>query len=72
MERAAYKQLEALREERRRIVIPFDGWSEADCVAAIDALTKQVNEDFPRRAVNREMRIVFASANGEVGEERFF
>ena len=72
VERAAYKQLEALREERRRIVIPFDGWSEADCVAAIDALTKQVNEDFPRRAVNREMRIVFASANGEVGEERFF
>ena len=71
-ERAAYKRLEALREERRRVVIPFDGWSEAGCVAAIDALTKEVNEDFPRRAVNHEMRIVFASANGEVGEERFF
>jgi hypothetical protein len=41
-------------------------------VAAIDALTKEVNEDFPRRAVNHEMRIVFASGDGEVGEERFF
>jgi hypothetical protein len=70
--RAADKRLEVLREERRHIVIPFGGWSEAGSVAAIDALTKEVNEDFPRRAVNHEMRIVFASGDGEVGEERFF
>ena len=71
-EGAAYKQLEVLREKRRRIVIPFGGWSEAGCVAAIDALTKAVNGDFPRLAVSHEIRIVFASSDGEVAEERFF
>ena len=71
-ERASYERLELLREERRRLVIPLGGWSEAACVAAIDALTKQINADFPRRAVNRAIRIVFASHEGEVDEERFF
>jgi hypothetical protein len=71
-ERAAYKRLDVLREGRRRIVIPFGGWSEAGCAAAIDALTKAINEDFPRLAVSHEIRIVFASGDGEVDEERFF
>ena len=70
--RAVSQRLEALQEERRRIVIPSAGWTEAECVAAIDALTAEVNEDFSRRAVNHEIRIVFASGDGEVGEERFF
>jgi len=70
--KAADQRLEVLREERRRIVIPLAGWTEAGCVAAIDALTREVNEDFSRPAVNREIRIVFASGDGEVSEERFF
>ena len=69
---AAQKRLEALRDQRRRIVIPFAGWSEAGVVAAIDALTKEVNGDLPRRAVDGEIRIVFASDDGDVEEERFF
>jgi hypothetical protein len=70
--KSAAHKLEMLREERRHIVIPFAGWTEAGCVAAIDALTKEVNKDFPRRAINHEIRIVFASGGGEVDEERFF
>ena len=72
-ERAAVqKRLEAMRDERRRIVIPFAGWSESNVVAAIDALTKEVNEDLPRRSVDQEVRVVFASGAGEVSEEQFF
>jgi hypothetical protein len=71
-DRAAHEQLEVLREQRRRIEIPFDGWSEAACVAAIDALTNELNEDFPRRAASNEVRVVFVSRDGEVSEEHFF
>lgn len=68
----ANKQLEVLREKRRHIVVPFAGWSESGVVAAVDALTKEVNEDLPRRAVDGEIRIVFASGAGDVSEEQFF
>ena len=68
----AKKRLEALRDERRRIVIPFAGWSESGVIAAIEALTREVNEDLRRRAVDHEIRVVFASAAGEVTEEHFF
>jgi hypothetical protein len=41
-------------------------------VAAIDALTKEVNKEFSRRAVDHEIRVVFASGDGDVTEEQFF
>ena len=69
---AATKRLEVLRDERRRIVIPFAGWTESGVVAAIDALTMEINEDLPRRAVDSEIRVVFASDAGDVSEEQFF
>ncbi len=53
-------------------MIPFAGWTESGAIAAIDALTREVNEDLPRRAVDHEIRIVFASGDGEVSEEQFF
>ena len=61
-----------LRDARRRIVVPFAGWTEPGVVAAIDALTEEVNGDLPRRAVDSEICVVFASDAGDVSEEQFF
>ena len=69
---AAYQRLAALEEERRRIVIPLAGWTEASFVMAIEALTREVDAELPKRAGGSELHIVFAANGEEVSEERFF
>ena len=69
---AARQEIARLIAERRQMRIPLRGWSEDACVAAIDALAGQINDELYQRVVNDELRVVFALDGQEIGEARFF
>jgi hypothetical protein len=70
----ARQRAAALDDERRTIVVPLDGWTEAGCVAAIEALAARVDAGdlHDRAGPGESIRIVFASGDARVGESRFF
>jgi hypothetical protein len=74
-QKEVFRRISALEDERRTIVVPLAAWTEADCVAAIDALTARVGarEVHNRVRDGNSVRIVFTSPDGErIGESRFF
>ena len=69
---AARHDIERLIAARRQTQIPLREWSEAACVAAIDALAAQINDDMYQRAVHDELRLVFELDGQAIGEAEFF
>ena len=70
---AAYRRVAELKAERREVVIPLDGWTEAECVRAIDALTEMVHDgELYRRANDSKVSILFDRSGERIPESRFF
>jgi hypothetical protein len=70
---AAYRRVEELKARRREVVVSFAGWSEAECLHAIDALTNLVADgEVHRRAIDRKVQILFDLGGERIPESRFF
>lgn len=67
-----WRRIAALEAERKRIVVPLAGWTEADCIAAIGALADQLDDRLRFRAVERRIELVFAGPGDALGEAGFF
>lgn len=65
-------RVQALKNEAKKVFVPLAEWSEAGCIAAIDALTAQVDPNFTGRAVDSEIAVVFRMGHEEIGEQQFF
>jgi hypothetical protein len=50
-EAAVRRRVTALDDERKRLIFPLRGWTEADCVSAIEALTAQIDASIPPGAL---------------------
>jgi hypothetical protein len=70
--KALIKRVNALKAERKRILIPLSAWTEAGCNAAIDALTAEIGDDFEHSAVEHELKAIFVKDNDEFDERQFF
>ncbi|MDF1502968.1 hypothetical protein [Roseisolibacter sp. H3M3-2] len=70
--KAAWRTVEAMQEQRRRVVVPLAAWTAGACAAAIDAVAAEVRAGLATRAVDGEVHVVFAAPDGEADEARFF
>jgi hypothetical protein len=71
-DRAIRARIAAHKAERKRTAIPLAAWTEADCIAAIDAMTKKLTASFLERAVDGDVQFVFQSGAWDFDEEQFF
>jgi len=70
---AAFRRVAELKTERRQLVVPLGGWTEAECVRAIDALTDLVHDgELHRRANDSKVSILFDMGGERIRESRFF
>ena len=65
-------RVEALKDVRKKGFVPLAAWSEAACIAAIDALIAQIDADFFKRAVDGDIQTVFVMGKEHIDEEQFF
>jgi hypothetical protein len=66
------KRVSALKEEHKKLVIPLSSWTDAGSIKAIEALTAEIDEGFEDRAVDGEIRAIFARDGEELDENQFF
>jgi cytochrome oxidase Cu insertion factor (SCO1/SenC/PrrC family) len=66
------KRIEAIKADEKKIIVPLAEWSEDACIAAIDALTAQIGDDFTERAVDDDIQAVFAIGRKRFDEQKFF
>ena len=71
-ERNLSARLAKIKVKTRTIVVPLAQMSEAGCIAAVDALTARVTDDFHLRAVDNEICAVFKSKLKAYSEPNFF
>ena len=68
-----FRRVAALKDEDSTIVVPLTGWTEAACVAAIDALTSKMEQGVVHvHADGTQVRLVFDLHGERIGESRFF
>jgi hypothetical protein len=69
-----FRRIAALKDEQSTVTVPLAGWTEADCVTAIEALTAKVEQGVVHAAGvdGSKVRIVFESNGERIGESRFF
>jgi hypothetical protein len=69
-----FRRIAALKDERSTVTVSLAGWAEADCVAAIEALTAKVEQGVVHAAGvdDQKVRIVFDLKGERIGESRFF
>jgi hypothetical protein len=68
-----FRRVAALKDEDSTVVVPLAGWTEADSVAAIDALTAKVEQGVVHAHTDgTRVRLVFDLHGERIGEARFF
>ncbi|MEY4880195.1 MAG: hypothetical protein RJB62_1664 [Pseudomonadota bacterium] len=69
---AISRRVQAIKDEQKKIYIPLAAWTEKACIAAIEALTAKIVDDFAERAVDDEWQAVFTMGTQRFGEDVFF